>query len=436
MAIDAALHDGPNLARPIISASLIIGVFFGVFLIWSLFSPLESAAIAVGEVSSEGKQKVIKHLEGGIVAKILVKDGDHVKANEVLIELDRTQALANVGIMTSRYHAALALQARLVAERDFQEAITYPAILMNAQQENVQAILNAQENIFQARRAALQKNREILNQHVAQSESEIDGLIGAVQSQDNQLSLAKQEVDAYKELEDKGMSAGKTRMLAVQKDYARVQGQRSQNIASIAKTRQSIGETQLRISTLEAEQLNEVVELLRDVQSELYDLDEKLRAARDVLHRTTIKAPLDGTVVGLNIHTVGGVIGSGEALLGIVPSDGRLIIEARLDPQDIDIVRPGLLAHISFSAFSSRTHRPVEAQVLTVSADGLTDERSGETYYKVEVAITEDVSEALGGEILYPGMQAEVMIVTGSRTPIDYLFEPLTSSINRAFREG
>jgi len=428
-------NDHPNLRTPLLVAGIIICGFFGVFLGWSVFAPLESAAIALGEVGAEGKQKVIKHLEGGIVANILVKDGDKVSSGQVLIELDRTQPLANVGIITSRYHAALALQARLLAERDFMDAVIYPKILLEAEEKNIQAILAAQVNIFGARRDALQKNRDILNKRVAQAESEIRGLESVVRSQDKQLSLGKQEVDAYRELEDKGMSAGKTRMLAVQKDYARVEGERSQNTATIARTYQSIGETQLRISTLEAEHLNEVVELLREVQSELYDLDEKLRAARDVLRRTTVTAPLAGTVVGLQIHTRGGVIAGGEVLLGIVPADERLIIEARLDPKDIDVVRPGLPAHVRFSAFSSRTHSPVEAKVVTVSADRFTDERSGVPYYKVQVVITEDIEKALHGETLYPGMQAEVMIVTGSRTPMDYLLEPLTSSIDRAFRE-
>lgn len=428
--------DRPDIGKPLLWAAIIVCGFFGVFLGWSLFAPLESAAIAIGEVGSEGKQKVIKHLEGGIVSRILVKDGDQVSSGQVLIELDRTQPRANVAIITSRYHAALALQARLLAERDFLDDIVFPEVLLVAEEENIQPILVAQENIFRARRETLKKNREILIQRVAQSESEISGLESVVRSQNEQLSLSNQEVDAYRDLEDKGMSAGKTRMLAVQKDYARVEGERSQNAAAISRTRQNIGETQLRISTLEAQQLNEVVEQLREVQSELYDLDEKLRAARDVLRRTTIKAHLDGTVVGLRIHTEGGVIASGEELLGIVPSDERLVIEARLDPRDIDIVHPGLPAHVSFSAFSSRTHSPVQAKVVTVSADRLNDERSGAAYYKVEVVLTEDLDSALNGETLHPGMQAEVMIVTGSRTPLDYLLEPLTGSINRAFREG
>ena len=427
--------NSPDLGKPLLLAAIVILSFFGVFLGWSLFAPLESAAIAIGEVGSEGKQKTIKHLEGGIVSDILVKDGDQVTAGQVLIELDRTQALANVSIIRSRYHAALALQARLVAERDSLDAIVFPEVLLQAEGENIQAMLTAQENIFRARREALQKNREILSQRVAQSQAEIVGLQGAVNSQDRQLRLAAEEVDAYQDLEDKGMSAGRTRMLAVQKDYARVQGERSQNAAAIASTQQAIGETQLRITTLETERLSEVVESLREVQSELYDLDEKLLAARDVMLRTTIKAPIAGTIVGLQIHTRGGVIGGGEVLLGIVPADERLVIEARLDPQDIDVVRPGLPAHVSFSAFSSRTHSPVAAEVVRVSADRFSDERTGEAYYKVEVALGPDSLAELHGETLYPGMQAEVLIVTGSRTPMDYLMEPLISSINRALRE-
>jgi HlyD family secretion protein len=428
-------NDRPDLQKPLLAAAVVVVGFLGTFLGWSMLAPIESAAIAIGEVGAQGKKKIIKHLEGGIVDKILVRDGDQVSAGQVLIKLDSTQPLANVDIITSRYHAALALAARLEAERDSLDAVAFPETLLSGEQHNIQAILAAQKSIFEARRESLEQQRGILNQQIAQYQSEITGLEGAVKSQDQQLSLGKEEVDAYQTLEDQGLSAGKTRMLAVQKDYARVEGDRSQNSAAISRARQNAVETHLRISTLEVERLSEVVEELREVQSELYDLDEKLRAAGDVLQRTEIKAPIHGTVVGLQIHTEGGVIAPGESLLGIVPSNEILVIEARVDPQDIDVVRPGLLAHVSFSAFSSRTHLPVEAKVITVSADRFTDERTGIAYYKAEVVLTEDINKTLKGESLYPGMQAEVMIVTGSHTPMDYLLEPLTDSIYRAFRE-
>ncbi len=435
MGVPDTATEQPDLRKPLLFAAVITIGFLGTFLGWSLLSPIESAAIAMGEVGAEGKQKIIKHLEGGIVEKILIKEGDRVSAGQVLIQLDRTQPRANVDIISSRYHAAQALHARLVAERDSLDAIVFPPALRDGKAQNIHSMLAAQQNIFQARRDALHKQRGILSQRIAQFNSEITGLKGAIRSQDVQLKLVKEELDAYQGLEDKGVTAGKVQKLAVQKDYARVEGERSQNAAAISRINQNIIETQLRISTLDVEQLNEVVEQLREVQSELYDLDEKMRAARDVLRRTDIEAPIIGTVVGLQIHTEGGVIGSGEPLLGIVPANEKLVIEAKVDPQDIDVVRPGLSAHVRFSAFSSRTHLPVAAKVITVSADRFVDDRTGAPYYKAEIVLTEDVKKVLAGETLYPGMQAEVMIVTGSRTPMAYLLEPLTDSINRAFRE-
>lgn len=428
--------DKPNLVKPLFIAALVVFGFLGAFLGWSLFAPIESAAIAYGEVGAEGKQKEIKHLEGGIISEILVKDGDKVVSGQVLIKLESTQALSSVDLITSRYHAALALMARLEAERDSLDTVEFPEILMKGEEKNITTILATQKSIFQARRDALYKQRNILNQRIAQYESEIKGLKGEISSQNEQLSYIKEEVSAYKQLENNGYTASKIRLLDAQKEHAGVRGGRSQNSASLARIKQNIVETELQISTLDVERLNEVVEQLREVQIELYDMDEKLRATRDVLFRTEIKAPIDGVIVGLQIHTVGGVVGSGEKLLSIVPSNERLIIEAKVDPQDIDVVRPGLKAHVSFSAFSSRTHLPVEGEVINVSADRFMDTRTGDAYYKAKVAITEDIEKALNGENLYPGMQAEVMIVTGSKTPMDFLLEPLIDSTNRAFRES
>ena len=182
--------------------------------------------------------------------------------------------------------------------------------------------------------------------------------------------------------------------------------------------------------------LNQVVQQLGELQNELFDLSEKMRAAEDVLKRTVIRAPLDGTIVGLGVHTVGGVIAPGERLLDIVPKDERLVIEARVNPRDIDVVDPGLNAQVRLTAFSQRHMRPINGQVLTISADRLTDERTGEDYFLAKVELVEDVATRLDGAALYPGMQAEVMILTEARTFFDYLIRPMTESFNRAFRES
>jgi len=215
-----------------------------------------------------------------------------------------------------------------------------------------------------------------------------------------------------------------------------VQGDRGQNLAAIARIRQGVAETRLQMQELRTRRLNEVVAELRDVQTDLFDFSERILSAEDILQRTVIRAPLAGTVVGLSVHTEGGVIGPGESLLDIVPKGERLVIEARLDPGDIDVVEPGLNAHVRLTALTSRNTLPIEGKVLTVSADRLVDERSGESYFLIRVALTGDLAAALDGATLYPGMQAEVMIVTGARTPIDYLTRPITQSLNRAFREN
>ncbi|WP_415900525.1 HlyD family type I secretion periplasmic adaptor subunit [Neptuniibacter sp. QD48_11] len=422
------------ISKYTVAGFCVVVTFFGLFLGWSILSPLDSAAIATGEVGSEGKQKIVQHLEGGIVKKILVKDGDQVRTGQILVSLDDTQAQASLSLIEDRYWSSIALQSRLVAERDDLSEVKYPESLINSGNKNIKAILTAQTNIFSSRRASLEQKKGILAQRIAQSKEEIKGLKNAVHSQYEQLLLAKEEIDAYDYLEQKGMSMGKSRLLAIKKDAARVRGERSKNLAAIVRTEKGIGETELRISTLNAEHLNEVVEQLRTVQTELFDLEDKLRAAKDVLDRTKIRAPIAGTIVGLQIHTETGVVAPGAEVLGIVPSGEQLVVDARINPKDIDVVRPGLPAHVRFTAFNSRNHQPAQAKVIKVSADRFTDDRTGEAFYKATV-IVDDVNEALNGKSLYPGMQAEVMILIESRTPMDYLLEPFTQSLNRAFRE-
>ena len=193
----------------------------------------------------------------------------------------------------------------------------------------------------------------------------------------------------------------------------------------------------MRASDLETTRLNQVVEELRRAQAELYDLNQRLRAAEDVLARTEIRAPLDGTVVDLQVHSAGGVIASGAPLLDIVPREERLVVEARIDPKDIDVVRDGLDAQVRFTAFNQRHRAPAAARLTSISADLLTDEASGQSYYLARVElVVEDAAAAEELAALHPGMQAEVMIVTGAHTALDYLLEPLMLSLNRAFRES
>ncbi len=424
-----------GLAMPIALGFGIIVLFFGGFLGWAALAPLGSAAIAPGVVSVETNRKTIQHLEGGIIGAIKVKDGDNVKAGQVLVVLDETQPRASLELVRVRQLASIALKARLVAERNDAKRISFPDELRARRKETkVAEIIDGQINIFEARRNAYAGQVAILNQRIKQLAEEIKGTQGQIESEKRQITLVADEISDVSGLVEKGL-VPRPRLRALQRDAAKIEGSLSLNRSRIAQIGQTIAETRLQISELTTAKINEVSQELRDVQADLFDLEERERAARDVLNRTVIRAPLEGTVVNLQVHTLGGVIAPGAPLLDIVPSEDRLIVEARVSPSDIDIVQVGLSAQVRFTAFSQRRTQPVDATVTAISADRLTDDRTGEIFYLARIEIKDDLAEKLGGNKLYPGMQAEVMIVTGERTALEYFLKPITSSLNRAFRE-
>lgn len=423
-----------GIAPVMVGAAGIIGLFFVVFGGWAALAPLKSAAIAPGVVAVESNRKTIKHLEGGIVAEIGVRDGDVVKAGQTLVRLDDTQARVTLKRLKGRMIAARALVARLVAERDGNERVVFPGSLTadGGAKEN-EDTLAGQLKIFSARNDAVVAQENILKQQSAQLNEEIAGLKGLIAAENTQIMLIRSEITDLQSLVTKGL-AKRPRLLALQRQQAEIQGARSRNVASVARAKQQITETRLRVSELKTQKLNQVVEELHATQTELFDLEERIRSAEDVLARTQIEAPLDGTIVGLQIHTPGGVIGPGESLMDLVPSGAGMIIESQVDPNDIDVVHAGLPAQVRLTAFNQRNLSPINGKVLTVSADRLTDERTGMPYFLARVVLAEDLSEHLT-VALYPGMQAEVMIVTGERTVLDYIFRPLARSLGRAFRE-
>ena len=426
-----SLGAGPPVAVGI----AVIAIFFGGLGGWASLAPLESAAIAQGVVSVASNLKTVQHLEGGIVGEILVRDGDEVTAGQVLIRLDETQPRATLDLLRGRRRAAAALEARLTAERDGHDGVTFPDwLLAEADDPDVLAAIDGELSIFEARRATLTGQVAVLNQRIGELNEEIKGLEGQVASDEVQLRLIAEESLAVETLLEKGLER-KPRLLALQRRTAEIEGERSGNRARIARARQNIGETRLRIAELRIVRTNEVVEQLREVQSALFDHSERIFAAEDILRRTEIRAVQGGTIVNLKVHTPGGVIAPGEALLDIVPSEDLLIIEARVDPRDIDVVHWGLPARVRLTAFNQRDAVPVDGRVVSVSADNLIDERTSEAYYLARVKLDKDPSEIMEGVSLYPGMQAEVMIVTGARTPLEYILAPFTRSVDRALRE-
>lgn len=422
----------PDIKTPILAGLSVVLGFFGVFGVWAAIAPLESAAIAHGVVSVDSQRKTVQHLEGGIVKRIHVEEAQVVNVGDILLELDNTQALARLELLRSRYRTAKALEARLLAERDEADEIRFPAELLDAiDSPGVAEIMASQRSIFQARRQGLKERRAIMQQRIRQVEEEIQGLGELIETQNEQISLIKDEMESNEKLFEQGMS-GKARLRSLQRNMAEVLGERSQILASVAGGKQSIEETRLQITELKTRTLNELVQELGDTQGEISDLSEKLRAAEDVLSRTVIRSQIAGTIVKLQIHSVGGVISPGQNLMDIVPQGERLIVEAQIDPDDIEVLVPGLKALVRITAFNQRSAKPLEGRVISVSADRLTDQRTAADYFLARV----ELSEGIEGIKLSAGMQAEVMIVTGSRTTLDYLTRPLTASINRAFREN
>jgi HlyD family type I secretion membrane fusion protein len=414
----------------------VMALFFGGFGGWATTAELDSATVAPGVISVETNRKTIQHLDGGSVRKILVSDGDRVKKGQVLIALDDTLARSNLDLLTVRRRGAAALAARLSAERDELPEIEFPQWLLDQSRSDVavKEVLQVQRNIFAAEQRSIIGNISILNQRIAQFHEEIKGLQGKIKAEEEQLRLIESEITDVKLLYEKGLTQ-RRRLLGLQRELAGIEGRRAEDAARIARARQQIGETQMQINELTTSRIKEAASKIATTQADLLDVEERQRAALNVLEQTIVTAPEDGIVVDLKVHTIGGVIRPGEPIMDLVPAGDVRVVEAYISPNDIDAVHLGLEARLHFPSISSRNQMAIKGIVQHVSADRLTDARNGASYYLARIKITDDVAEKIPGFDLYPGMPVEVIIVTGVRTPLEYVMRPLTASIRRAMKE-
>ncbi len=432
---ERTIGDSPPIRGPLLTALSVVLLFFGGLGTWAALAPLESAAIAPGQVTVAGHRKTIQHFEGGIIDQLKVREGDLVEQSQVIITLDKTQTRARLDLLQGQFNTLLSSEARLTAERDQSDRLEFPPTLRDASADpDVDRLLRGETALFNARRTATASRVDILHKRIEQLQNEIASLNAQVVSSATQLSLIHEERKAVATLVDKGVMA-KPRLLELKRAAARLLGEKDQNKGLIARAKQRIGETELQILDLYHQRMNEVVSDLRDVQARLVDVAERLKAARDVLSRTEIRAPQAGVVVGLSVHTRGGVISPGQDLLDIVPRDDTLVVEAHINPIDIDVVHPGLRAQVRLTAFKQRTTPLLEGTLIRVSADSFSDEQTGQSYYLARVTISAEEKAKLNGAELYPGMPAEVIIVTGKQTVIEYILAPLENSFRRAFRE-
>lgn len=426
-----------ELRRPVRAGVLLIALFFGGIGGWAASAPLAGAAIAPGVISPDGSRRTVQHLEGGIIREILVRDGSLVRAGDPLIVLEDVQARASVDVLRARFHTLGATQARLMAEQAGANSVNFPAWLIEATDDDPTALeaMVAQRALFETRAKALQDRKDILSRRIEQLREEIAGLEAQIVADSRQIVLIEEEIRGVEELYRKGLER-KSRLLALQRARAEIEGDRAERRARIARARQAIGETELQIIAQDTAQLQAVSEEASQVQVELAEVEQRLAASRDVLERTLITAPVDGTVVGLRFRTAGGVVRPGEPVLEIVPEHEELLIDARVSPLDIDVVRPGLPARVVLPAFQQRYLPQIEGRVRQVSADAMVDAQTGERFFQARVEIDRDQIAALGPELeLTPGMPAEVYITTGERTALDYLLRPFYDSLRRAWRE-
>lgn len=426
---------------------LILLVAFGGFGVWSAVAPIDSAAVAPGIVTVESSRKTVQHFDGGFVDEILVTEGDQVEAGQLLVQLDDTQVRAQLEIARGQYYALLAEEARLIAERDGAKQISFPAELTSRLDDprveqptdpiidpRVKDAVAGQKRLFENRRTALQNEKQMLGKRIEQLREQIRGYESLAENWGQRASLYRQEIDALNQLFEKGFSDN-SRLREYERFEAEVLGEKSQHEASLAGNKLKIIETELQIVQLERDFDTEVAERLQQVQPELADLKERIQALSDTVRRTKIRAPVSGSVVGLTVHTEGGIVEPRQRILGIVPQGMELIVEARVSPQDIDRVSPGLDAEIRFTAFNQADTPTVPGQVLTVSGDRITDEETGQPYYLARIRVSEDGMQSLQGRTLLPGMPADVMIKTGERTLFEYLTKPITDRLATAFRE-
>lgn len=420
---------------PVLVGLFCLFVTFGGVGAWGVTAPIASAVLAPGQVTVQTKRKKVQHLEGGIVRDILVRDGARVAKGQIVARLEATRARASLAIVQGAYDAAIAVEARLLAERDGKGGIAFPHELMSRVRDKpVHEIVAGQQRLFAARLRAREGQADILRQRVAQLGEEIVGLRAQQVAMDRQLALINEELTALNELFKRGHTT-KRRILALRREQARLGGDRGKLIAQIARAKTSIGETKLEILQLRKTFRQEVVTELRELQTRIHDLKERRTAAAEVLRRIDIKAPVAGIVVSSAVHTIGAVLKAGDTLLEIVPSQDRLIVEARINPVDIDNVAVGQASRINLVAFKQRTTPTLDGAIVHVSADSLADERSGQPYYLAKIALGAGELEKLDGLKLQPGMPAEVQIRTGERTAVRYLVQPILDSMRRAWRE-
>jgi len=414
---------------------LVIVVFVVGSLTWASLAQLESSVNAPGVIVVESHRKTIQHLEGGIVKEVLVTEGQTVAAGQPLLRLEETQAQSNYSLLQDQANALLAQEARLFAERDGAPNIVFPPELLAQRNDpKVEQILAGEENTFATRKNTLGKQLAILAQRNDENKRQIAGLQSQQDAVQKQGTLIEQEASGVEDLYKQGLST-LPRVLALRRQGADLTGQSGQISEHMAQIELSSEENNLQMNNLRNQMLSEVANDLRDVQTKKFDVLARLNAAKDVMNRLDLVAPVAGKVVNLTIHTQGAVLRPGDTVMELVPAEDLLDVEAHVRPDQADTVQPGMSAHVSFNAYKQRRLPQITGSVQTVSADRLVDQRTGQPYFNVVVTVDKKELEDYKDVKLMPGLPVDVAIATGTRTMMEYFLAPVLDVIEKGMRE-
>jgi HlyD family secretion protein len=402
---------------------------------WASTAEISGALIAPGAVVVESNVKKVQHPTGGVVGEVLAHDGDLVKAGDVVVRLDDTVTKASLAIVTKNLDGLWARAARLQAEQQGLDKIVFPASLLDrADDPDVKNIIASETKLFEVRTTGRIGQKAQLRERVTQLNEEIAGLVAQEKAKDQEIALVEKELVGVSSLYDQHL-VQMSRLTTLQRDAARLNGERAQFIASRAQAKGKITETELQIIQVDKDLVSDVSKDLRETNDKIGEFVERKVTAEDQLKRTDIRAPQDGMVLQSTVHTVGGVITAGDAIMMIVPQTDALSVEAKVNPQDIDKLQIGQKTLLRLSAFNQRTTPELNGVVTRVSPDVTTDQRTGQSYYTIRVSMPPEEVARLGDVKIIPGMPVEAFVQTGDRTMLSYLIKPLSDQLMRAFRE-
>ena len=430
------MNPRQSIRRHILVSLVVIVLLIGGLGTWAATSEFAGAVIAQGSLVVDTNVKKVQHPTGGVVAELRVRDGDLVSVGDVVIRLDDTQTRANLAIVSKGLDELAARRAREEAELEGREKVDFPnELTVRKDDPEVGRVLSGEAKLFEIRRKTREGLKAQLGERVLQSEEEITGLIAQVGSKDKQIEWIKKELEGVRELWAKQLVQF-SRVTGLEREQARLDGERGQLIAAIAQSKGKIAETKIQILQIDQDMRTEVGKDLADIRGKSAELVEKKVAAEDQLKRIDIRAPQNGMVHQLDVHTVGGVVSAGQQIMLIVPAADKLIVEAKVQPQDIDQLSIGQAAVMRFTNFSSRTTPEINGEVILVSADVTQEQRTGLSYYTVRIGVPPIELARFDPAIkLVPGMPVEVFVQTKVRTVVSYFVRPFQDQIARAFRE-